>query len=894
MLAAVLKYHLKKYEELYPETYKFLNNSIYVDDIVGGHHNATGAFKTSIECIRIFKEAGMMLHKWQTNSEELQELWIEKGIISEESSEVFGATTLPFKVLGISWDRMEDTLYFDVQNLLTFLSGRINSKRFLLQTIGRIFDPVGFLGPFVLRVKFLIQEIWKLTLDWDDELPEDLSSTWDKWCNEVPGLCELKIPRYYFCGTFDLKFRSIELHCFSDASQMAYATVAYLRVISHDEKIQTIFVASKTRVAPLKKLTLPRLELMGALLSAKLSDSIIKALKLKLACYFWTDSQITLFWIKGTAKKFKPFVKNRVEEITKLTSPENWHFCPGKYNPSDLASRGASVKELKNNPIWFKGPEWLELPPECWPTQIKTTINEFDEKDLEYRKTSNDVLQFECTVVPEKLLTISNYSNLKKLYRVTAWVKRFIEKIRKIVNTKGPLTAEEIEEAENYWLQVEQRENYSEEIESLKNEERVNKNSSLYNFNPFLDNNGVMRLGGRLQFSNLTTDEKHPIILPKHSWLATLIVRHEHGRIMHGGTASTLSKVRTRFWIPKGRQLVKSVIKKCIVCQKYIAKPIDQLTAPLPKDRINEAPPFSICGLDFAGPLYVKDSKGVKKSYIVLFTCGVTRALHLELVHDMSTDSFLLAFRRFLARRINCKVIYSDNAKTFKKAKGEIGELYKILSDKSLENFFGNEKIIWKNIIERAAWWGGFYERLVKSVKECLRKIIGKALLSYEEMSTLLVEVETVLNLRPLTYVYNEKDEPCPLTPMHFLNFGKEISYPINFADIIDDASKRSSALRRKKFQTLLLKQLWSKWKSHYLLDLKTAHSLKNPSSQAPLKVGDVVLIEEDTKNKLLWKLGKIERAIIGRDNNIRAYEVKTANGLLKRTVQHLYPLELN
>ncbi|GBN52144.1 hypothetical protein AVEN_1231-1 [Araneus ventricosus] len=259
MLAATIKHHLRKYQGIYPETSEFLNNSIYIDDIIGGHQNTEDAYRTSTECMHIFREAG-----------------------------------LPFEVLGVSWNKREDSLYFDVQNLVTFLYGRVNSKRCLLQAIGRIFDPVGFLGPFVLRVKLLMQEIWKLSLDWDDDLPECLSLAWNRWCNEVPGLGELRIPRYLFSNMFNVGITKTELHCFSDASQKAYATVAYLRILINDERIRTVFVASKTRVAPLKKLTLPRLELMGALLSARLSYRIIKALNLNLACRFWTDSQITL------------------------------------------------------------------------------------------------------------------------------------------------------------------------------------------------------------------------------------------------------------------------------------------------------------------------------------------------------------------------------------------------------------------------------------------------------------------------------------------------------------------------------------------------------------------------------------------------------------------------
>ncbi|GFY40423.1 uncharacterized protein TNIN_71421 [Trichonephila inaurata madagascariensis] len=305
-------------------------------------------------------------------------------------------------------------------------------------------------------------------------------------------------------------------------------------------------------------------------------------------------------------------------------------------------------------------------------------------------------------------------------------------------------------EAERFWIQVEPEKFFPEELKSLK-DYKIEKESPLYNYMSYLDENGLIRLGGRLEFCNLSIDEKHHLILPKNSSLTTLIVRREHNKVVHGETASTLAQVRSNYWIPKGRQLVKKVIRNCFVFRKYLAKPIDHLTSPIPSDCINQTPAFSVCGLDFAGPLYVNNFGELQKSYIVLFTCGVTRALHLEMVSDMTTNSFLLAFRRFLARG-SCK-------------------------------------------------WGEYYERLVRSVKESLHKILGKALLSFEEMTTILTEIEDVLNLRPLSYVYEENDEPIPLTPMHFLNFGQnEPTYPVTFAEILENASTKSSLLKRKKY----------------------------------------------------------------------------------------------
>ncbi|GFY53316.1 integrase catalytic domain-containing protein [Trichonephila inaurata madagascariensis] len=407
------------------------------------------------------------------------------------------------------------------------------------------------------------------------------------------------------------------------------------------------------------------------------------------------------------------------------------------------------------------GPEWLRLPPEFW-LESKNEDSP-NSPDSEYRK-SNNIVQHECIIEEQKsLFDISKYSNLKKVLRITTWQKRFIKMLKKSSALQGPLTSEELSEAERFWIQVEQEKLFPEELKSLK-DNKIGKESPLHNYMSYLDENGLIRLGGRLEFCNLSIDEKHPSILPKNSWLTTLIVRREHNKIMHGGTTSTLAQVRSNYWIPKGHQLIKKIIKNCFICRKYLAKPIDQLTSPLPSDRINQTPSFSVCGLDFVGLLYVSIFGELQKSYIVLFTCGVTRELHLELVSNMTTNLFLLAFRRFLTRRGSCKVIYSDNDKTFMKSKTEIENLSRILSQIMPQDFIAKERIFWKNNIERSPWWGGFYERLVRSVKESQHKILGKALLSFEEMTTILTEREAILNLTTLSYVYEENDEPRPLT----------------------------------------------------------------------------------------------------------------------------------
>ncbi|GFW62281.1 integrase catalytic domain-containing protein [Trichonephila clavipes] len=891
LLAATLKHHFKKYREQYPHTFELLNSSIYVDDLICGQNDVPDALRTTLECLQIFSDAGMLLRKWRSNSKQLNLLWQQEGVKTESSETSAIDLRPPTKVLGLAWDPENDLIYFDPKDLLKFMSRRGESKRFILSVVGRIFDPIGILGPFVIKLKCLLQELWTLGVEWDSELPPKLRHKWQQWSSEAEGLTEIKIPRFYL-GNIDQEISKCEIHCFSDASKSAYGTILYLRFVTCNNEIETSFICSKGRVAPLKSLTLPRLELTAALLSARLAKQVSSCLKFDANIYYWTDSLISYYWIRGDSSAFKPYIKNRVQEIQLLSDPMQWGHCPGKDNPADLLSRGTSAVKLAQNELWWHGPPWLKLTPDHWPNRHRDILDsELCSEELEHRSS----VHVAVTQQREALVDINRFSSLKKLLKTTAWVFRFVNNARNIYKSMDfYITADEIQNAEYFWLKCVQSEFYSAEILALKQNEQLRSSSEIKSLVPYLDENNLLRLTGRLLEADLCFGEKHPVILPRRCKFTELLVIREHERIGHCGVSATLTQLRKKYWVPKGRQLVKTMIRICLVCKKYSAKPADQLSGQLPRDRITQSPPFQSVGIDFTGAILVKDNQGTRKSYVSLFTCAVTRAVHLELVSDMSTKCFLLALRRFLARRGNCKVIYSDNARTFKAAERELTYFANILKDSEFQSFVADKGIHWKFIVERAPWWGGFYERLVKTIKDPLRKILGRALLTFEELSTILSEVEVIVNHRPLTYVENDPGEPEPLTPAHFLELGYgDSKYPIHFIELIDATTAKESYKKRKTYRTLLLKQLWRRWKEQYLLQLKTANHFKTPSVHKNLKLNDVVLVEGNVKSKLLWELGIIKEIFIGRDDNVRSCLVKTFKGLFKKPIQLLYPLEI-
>ncbi|GBN84617.1 hypothetical protein AVEN_189050-1 [Araneus ventricosus] len=702
-----------------------------------------------------------------------------------------------------------------------------------------------------------MQQLWEGSFTWDEPLPPCFDTSFREWLQELTFVQDVVVPRLYFS---EMKTEMLEVHIFSDASPKAYGSVAYFRM-KHPSGVRTSFILSKSRLAPLKTVSLPRLELLGALVSARLCLYLRKTFPLikESNIFLWSDSQICLHWIKGVSRQWKQFVQNRVNEIKEKTNPMNWYFCDGKTNPADKLTRGINIHNLMNDETWWTCPSWLSgLDTPTWETTF-TSDKELMEIEREYK--GERVLLQTCREPVEPLLDLHNYSDLDKVIRITSYVVRFVNNCRpngeKIT---GPLTANELICAEKCWVRL----------------------------NPILTEDGLLCLGGRLQKSDFNFHEKHPLILPSKSRFSQLLISREHQRLHHAGVSETLTQIREKFWILCGRQTVKSCLNKCLICRRFKVRRGNQIMAPLPENRIQAIYPFENVGIDFAGPLYTRNTD---KAYIALFTCAVTRAIHLEVVSSLSTEHFLLAFRRFISRRGICPTVNSDNAMTFKSADIELKRLYMNISEPEAQNYFGKKGIKWQYIVERAAWWGGYWERMVQMTKLALRKILGKALVTSEELQTILAEIEAIINSRPLTYIYNEPDEPFPLTPANFLT-GRRLTVLPNWSD-----SRKSELFKGKRelIKRFLYREriLNNFWKREYLLQLKGANFNKNVNVKTEFNVNDIVLLGEEKVPRQLWRLGKIIDVHKGRDGKVRSATIKTATGMMKRPIQLLYNLEI-
>ncbi|GFY30309.1 integrase catalytic domain-containing protein [Trichonephila clavipes] len=597
LLAATISHHIEKYKHEFPDTVEFLDKNFYVDDLISVGNEFEEALQTSRRAKNIMEAAGMDLRKWITNDANLMEQWKKENFNVHPVHETVSLGANGTKVLGLSWNTNEDYLTTDTKSLLEFVSLDKNTKRFILQVVVKIFDPLGLISPFTVRMKCLLQNLWKEEIQWDDPLPTHIEKEWKKWCEELPHLRNLKIPRLVLDSTL------------------------------------------------------------------------------------------------------------------------------------------------------------LEM--------------------------------------------IFNYNCRNKSKKV------------------GPLTVAEFKESEIKLIKHAQR--------SLFDKEEIP--SSISNLIPFVDGEGIVRVGGRLENASVPYLHKHPAILPKGSKLSKLYFNSLHTRLFHVGLQGLLNAVRQKFWPLSGRSIARKTVHQCVTCFK--SRPIlsSQIMGNLPSER----------------------------------------AIHLELLSDLTFDALIATLKRFTSRRGKCSKIYTDNATNFVGANSILKKFRKSINfpDENLAKYFVSENIDWKFIPPKSPHFGGLWEAGVKSVKHHLKREIGNLHFTFEEFETIMIQVEGILNSRPLTPLSSDADNFDVLTPGHFL-IGRPIT-SIPEPNLIDVNENR---LSRWEKITKVVQRTWKKWKSDYLNTLQARS--KWITEKNDLMIGQMVLIKEDFLPINTWPLGRILEVYHGSDGKVR------------------------
>lgn len=851
----------------FPKAANVAMQDFYVDDLLSGANSVKEAIDLQQELIQMFKSGGFTLHKWSSNNKQLLN-HIDDKLKDGSVLEITEDWTR--KSLGIRWAPNDDTIRFKTKKP----EAKKITKRVILSEVAKLFDPLGWLAPIVINAKLLIQELWLQNLPWDGPVPIKIQTKWEEFVTKLSHVDSIVLPRW----TYQNQNSITELHGFCDASEKAYGAAIYIKVMNSSEKTEVILLTAKSKVAPAKqKTTIPRLELCAAVLLAKLLKRTINTLSLhQSATFAWTDSMIVLSWIKGNPTKWKTFVANRVSEINSLIPSQHWNHVPTEENPADIISRGMDPQKLKENTMWWNGPVWLQL----------TSLGKMSSK-IEIPPTIEEAKL--CHIATTKQNTIEKeitlrFSSLTKLVRTVSYCARFSNK------NVGPLSVSELRKTLETLIKREQQFHYLKEILSLKRKVALGKDSKILNLNPFLDNDGILRVGGRLENSQLSYNSKHPMILPYQSHLTQLIILDAHANTLHGGNQLTLTYTRKQYWIINGKKAVKNIIGRCVKCIRFKAKTAEQLMASLPPARVSPSQPFLHTGVDYAGPLQIKTTKGrghkSYKGYIAIFVCLATKAIHLEVVSDMSTNTFLAAFRRFVSRRGRCAHMYSDNGTNFVGASKILQkEIYAATQNTKIQDEVTTLGTEWHFIPPAAPHFGGLWEAGVKSMKHHLKRTIGETCLTYEEMSTLMHQIEACLNSRPLCPLTEDVNNLNVLTPGHFL-VGRPLVEP---PDPITTEINTSLAERWKLIQKIK-KDFWKQWTSGYLHQLQQRYKWKN--QQKTPDIGEVVILKEDNIDPSNWPLAIVTDVHHSRDNLVRVVTLRKAKGgLIKRPIHKLVPL---
>ncbi|XP_066152747.1 uncharacterized protein [Euwallacea fornicatus] len=775
-----------------------IKSSFNVDDFLHSINSLEEGIKMCNRVSAALSGGGFKLRKWLSN---------EPAILRAVSQGNEDFQVLDFhgdekaKILGLTWHCSSDVLSYKIQAFQTSVKV---TKRTILSGISQVFDPLGLLSPVVIVAKILIQKL----------------------C-ELPSLNGAQICRHI--AYVDAACH--ELHGFSDASEEAYGGAVCVRSIDRNGDITVRLLCAKSRVSPLKSLTIPRLELCGALVVAKLISKVRAATRLQFVRQVcWSDSTIVLSWLKMSPSSLKVFVSARVSQIQSLTVDCEWRHVTTRENPADLSKES-------HWPSASEGPK--EVP--------------------EVR-----VLRGVVVFLSIGDYFFERYSNFDRLSRIVAYILRFVSNCRsrlsKGVIVGDPLSRSEIDGAIKTLVKTAQRNSFPVEFDCLSGGVALHPKCRLLSLSPFLDGEGILRLGGRLRNSPYQFDKRHPMLLsPKHR-LPRILCEHEHKRLMHAGPQMLLASLREKYWVIAPPNLIRATVRSCVTCARFNPQYLAPILGHLPPSHVTVGSVFSIVGVDYMGPLNIRDKKGrgsrLPKCYVSVFICFVTKALHLELMSDLSSESFLLAFRRFVARRGRPSHVYSDNGTNFVGANRKLAELGHFLIKESgdLSNSYAREGMHWHFIPAQSPHFGGLWEAGVKSVKHHLKRA---------------AQIESKLNSRPLSPLSQDPNDLTPLSPAHFL-IGRSLT------ELPDPDLLHFPAYRLSEYISELQQRV--KWKRR----------------QQDVQEGALVLVKDDNLPPSKWRLGRVVAVHPGQDGVNRVATLRTSSGLVKRSFSKICPLPTN
>ena len=865
-----------------------VENNFYMDDYLESSPTTNEATKKAQDLVEMLAKGGFNLPKFVSNVPGLVKIVDPKYQLPAESNEKVLVTDEDTShVLGFKWNHSRDTLV--VSRGATPDLNRPVTQRVVLSLVSAVYDPIGLAAPYTVTARLLLKDIWRLSeQQWDNNLPDNVRKKFLKGAAELPNLSEITIPRCYFRGTM----RSVELHVFGDSSQDVFAAVAFLRArVSSNERTETqlAFVFGKARVAPMKALTKPKLELQAALLAARLKDEVQQALTVPVErTFMWTDSTTVLQWLHSIDKK-PVFFANRVAEDLELTTVDEWNHVPTADNPADAGTRGLPAKALFDS-SWLKGPKFLMTPD--WPFQpseeiLKTKLKNYDSNEINANSVYQETTANTASVTPNVLtLEWQRYSSYEKLLRIVAFILRILPRLSGNRTKTGEITDPvELESAEQKLFFLVQSETFPNETKNLPKTCSMIKPSVIRDFSPFIGPNGLLRAQGRTKHLEIANfDVKHPILLDSRHPAVRLFLEHLHEKHCHQGVEYLRALIQQKFASVKLRTTLRTIQTRCVTCRKRKAETLTPIMADLPKERLAfSSRPFTNTGLDYFGPFYVSIKRSTEKRWGFLFTCLTTRAVHFEVVTSMDTSSCVMGIERFVSRRGIPSVILSDNGTNFVASEKELLQNVLKWNQQSIAESMVKKGVRWKFNPPSAPHHGGVWERLVRSFKHTFYAILGNRRLTDEILTTVFCLVEQSLNARPLIPASADATDLDALTPNHFLLGTAGSSLP-SHSNCDFDHRKRYA--RAQAYSDAI----WNRWLKEYVPTLNRRSKWCTQSNKQ-LKTGDLVWIVEPTNPRSYYPLARVIKLHFGSDAVARSAEVKTTSGNLVRPVVKLAPV---
>ena len=919
----------------YPDAARTLIERTYMDDVLTSEPSIEKALEVALQCIEIFKSINWDLVSFQSNNVELLKSLppnaVKKDAIPLPGIDSGDPVT---KVLGCFWNTKDDCFEFKLeQNLFVKMVKDFDikpTKRDQASTLARIYDVLGLISFFTVRGKILWQRSWENGINWDQPVDNKSAKDWKNWLHQLTEIAKLKFTRRFTQIDALKNAEEVQLHIFCDAGTEAFGTVAYL-VTKYDERIESNLVMAKAKVTPLRlktgmKITeMPRLELLAAALAARICNSIVNILlDIKLTRHFWCDSEVVLRWITNPNQKLLKYAIGPVVEILKFTDRCEWKYVPTNLNVADLCTKMKKIDFSLDMDIWMHGPAFIRMSEIYWPkAPEKPTsddylmINNIYEKELMY--STHKLPPIDCPIASDDAidrLSISIRCKWLKLRRAIARALKlhmdaFIplvqtlqfskvnksKQLRKMGGDLNYLSADDLERAEQFIYRKIQRDEFPEEYAALKAGKLI-KNAYMIALNVFMDPEGIIRINSRANLNRESFSQQFAPLLPRKNPYVTVLLAYHHYKFNHVATEAQIAEIRSLVWISQLKTEMTSIKKHCNWCNIKKAFPYRPKMSPLPIDRINpQLKPFEITGVDVLGPLRPTVNGNIKKIYILIFVCTLTRYVHLHLLDSLESLRVLEAIVMFWTAYGPVRKFISDNGTNFKRSAKTIRE------DEERAKFFARHqpeigtklaelyRTEWQFIAVHAPWFGGMYERLIKEVKRSLAGTLDRRKINRMELNIAVHEAAHRINCRPLTDNSLDAEDGEVLTPHHLAK--NRSGWPILPGIHKNTYSVAPERLIYRRGR-MIADEIMRKFTAYYL-PILTKRS-KWHTNETPAKVGDLVLVIEPNKTRKQWERARIIKIRLGRDGIARVADVRMFDGRIKknRAVRNLAKLNLS